>query len=112
MEKDIPDATIAEAKTLSELNIHLGYISKRITDNNVERSKDMGEIKQSLDKVVLNQITRVEFDNVKEKTKENGENIIILMAFKNTLIGKMWGIGIMAGLIVGFLNLIISSALN
>lgn len=111
MEKD-PNVLVAEAKTLAELSIHLSYIGEKINTNNKERTQDLNDIKETLKDVAKNQVTRSEFNELKETVKGHVLSLNNLYEFKNNLTGKLWGVGVIAGLVVGFLNLFIGSFFN
>lgn len=106
MELSQNEPTIAEANTLKELNIHLGYIREKMNSNNNERKADMLEIKTRLTEVATNQVSVVDFENVKKDVGDHKAVLAILVQFKDTLIGKMWGIGIGAGVLVSIITFI------
>jgi hypothetical protein len=105
MEKE-PEPRFSDALTLSELNIHMGYIRERIVLNNVERTRDLQEIKETLKVVSQNQITPMQFQNLVDTVKVHDVTLKTLVEFKDTLNGKLWGVGILATAIGFFLNLI------
>ena len=108
MSEFTPENPAPEAKTLAELNIHLAYMRDKMTNNNLERMSDMKEIKGTLKAILDAQVTRQEFSLLSETVKDNTSNIKLLLEFKNTLNGKLWGISVSAGLIVSVLNFIFS----
>lgn len=96
---------IAEAATLKELNIHIGYIREKINTNNDITVKSFENLKEQITLQAHNFVTHDEFDSVKTATVEHGATIKSLVEFKDTLVGKMWGISVMAGGIVGLISM-------
>lgn len=94
---------ISEAATLRELNIHMGFMREKMNTNNEERKVDMAEIKLRLKELADNQVSRQEFEDLKKDVIENKAIITTLVEFKDTLSGKLWGIGIGSGVIVGLI---------
>lgn len=99
---------ISEAATLRELNIHMGFMREKMNTNNEERKADMTEIKGRLKELADNQVTRMEFEELKKDVGENKSIITLLVEFKDTLTGKIWGISIMAGGAVAMITIIIN----
>ncbi len=102
------DPAISEATTLRELNIHMGFMREKMNTNNEERKVDMAEIKGRLKELVEQTPNRSEFEELKKEVVEHKTIISSLVEFKDTLIGKIWGIGIMAGIVVSLITLIVS----
>lgn len=98
-------ASIAEAATLKELNIHIGYIREKINTNQDMTVKSFGELKEQITLQAHNFVNQDEFKSVKDICIENNNVIKGLVEFKDTLTGKMWGISVMAGGIVGLITM-------
>lgn len=106
MTEEHPETPIAEAKSLSELNIHLGYIRQKIAENSVNNKANFQELKDQITLQAHNFVIQDEFkpfvkdvENLKITQKE-------LVTFRDTLVGKFWGIGIIAGGIVAVISFI------
>ncbi len=97
------EPTISEATTLRELNIHIGFMREKMNTNNEERKVDMAEIKGRLKDLADNQVTRQEFEELKVQVVEARTIITSLVESRDTLQGKLWGIGIGSGVIVGLI---------
>jgi hypothetical protein len=104
MIEEHPETPIADAKSLSELNIHIGYIRQRIMDNSAANKANFQELKEQIS---LQAHTFVLHDEFKPIAKAVEEMKIVqkdLVTFKDTLTGKMWGIGVVAGLVVSIIT--------
>ena len=79
------------------MNIHLSYIRR-----------DIDSINKTLDGLVSGYVSRVDFIDHLKDDADHESRIRSLEEFHNTLLGKMWGIGIL----VGGLSSIISFMVN
>jgi hypothetical protein len=70
------------------------------------------EINAKLDKMIDNYVPRVDHDEVVRVQRVHDLEIKELQSFKDTLIGKLWGVGIMAGFGSGLLMMGIQYLIN
>lgn len=68
--------------------------------------RDIGEIKSSLNELKNSYVNRNDFDEHLKADEDHEVRIRAMETFQNTLMGKMWGIGIIASFGGGFLTLV------
>ncbi len=80
--KYMPDATspITKAGTIEELNIHLSYIRDQIKTNADNRIVDMAEIKNRLDTITNNQVSRSELIEVQKIQTDHETRVRVIEA--------------------------------
>lgn len=98
------ETPIAEAKSLSELNIHLGYIRQTISENRTQNRANFQEIKEQIALQAHSFVLQDEFKPFMKDVEELRATQKTLVEFKDTLTGKMWGVGIMVGAIAGLIS--------
>ncbi len=97
---------IAEATTLREVNLHLGFIREKMVSNNLERQVDMKDIKDKLKVIAEDQVNRTEFEELKKIVSSQIIKTEVITTWKDTLNGKMWGIISAGGAIWAIITLI------
>ncbi len=112
---------VQESPSVETIGIHLSYL-RRDTKSN---SDELKKITAKLDSMNTAFVTVQEYVHFKEfaekgfatkeeikpyfkQVDENASDIKKLTEFKDTLAGKMWGIGILAGALSSILGIIIS----
>lgn len=108
MPDDHPEILIAEAKSLSELNIHMGYIRQKIAENSINNGKNFQDLKEQIQLQSHSFVLQDEFKPLAKTVEEIRTTQKELVAFKDTLTGKMLGVGAMSGIIVGIIMIVIS----
>jgi hypothetical protein len=78
------EPNITAPTNMGEVNITLSYIRRDIT-----------EISKKLDTMASGNVTRVDFEEHLKADADHEARIRNLESFKETLIGKMWGVGIL-----------------
>lgn len=86
-----------EPTTIEGIAIHMSYMRR-----------DLASMNTKLDSLTTTFVSQVEFDDLKKVVEENKGAIKILTEFKDTLTGKMWGIGVMAGTAVSIISIIVN----
>ena len=76
--------------------IHLSYLRSDVT-----------KLTKKLDELAHAYISAAEFAEHLEADKDHERRIRKIEEFKDTLVGKMWGVGVLAGFIVGVFTLIV-----
>lgn len=99
------DAASAAAAIAISTGKDLEYMKKEISDTRA----DVKEIKDRLDNKF---VTKPDHDEVVRVQREHDTEIKTLETFRDTLSGKMWGIGIMAGFGSGILMLVVQYVLS
>lgn len=105
MEQEPPVQT---PNTVEGMSIHFGYIRR-----------DLDSINKKLDGLVNTFVSTHDFEESKKQSEKDraqlNEQVASLQTenknrkeFQDTLMGKMWGIGIMAGAFVGVLTIIVN----
>ena len=92
-------ATVASAASVNAavVNVNIEYIKKEVT-----------EIKETLKMQAINYVSHVDFTNHLKADEDHEHRIRVLEVFKETLIGKMWGIGVLVSLVGGIVSLLVS----
>lgn len=84
---------LPEAKTPSEVKIHLGYIRRDIQNLQQETAKAIDGIGKKIDALDDHYITEAEFRPIADLAKQNAEAIKSLTEWRDTFNGKMIGFG-------------------
>ncbi len=72
------------------VNIHLSYIRK-----------DIDSLSKKIDEISSSFVTNQEFQEHLKADEDHEARIRLLQEFQDTLMGKIWGVGIVASLIMG-----------
>ncbi len=95
MIEEHPETPIAEAKSLSELNIHIGYIRQAISDNRTQNKANFQELKEQIS---LQSHTFVLQDEFKPIQKDVVDHEVRIRAL------EIWKYGLAASIaLIGFL---------
>ena len=93
--KDMPP--VQQPNSIEGMGIHLGYIRR-----------DVDTIIKKIDSLTSTFITTEVFEELKKEVAELKTVSKDLVEFKDTLVGKMWGVGVMAGAVVGLITILIN----
>lgn len=80
---------------MTTMAVHLSYVRR-----------DLESMNKKLDSLINTFVTEGDFKEHLKADADHEERIRVLEEFHNTLIGKMWGVGMLAGLIVGIISFI------
>lgn len=83
--------------TIEGMSIHLGYIRR-----------DLDSMNKKLDGLSTSFVTTTEFNDHLKGYEDHEKRIRILEGFKDTLLGKLWGVGIMAGGVVAIISILVN----
>lgn len=99
---------INQPANLGEVNLTLKFMQQTQKENSIATKDTLKEINQKLDGLTNTFVTSHEHEELKKLVTAQEITIKTLVEFKDTLIGKMWGIGVLAATISSIASLFIS----
>lgn len=85
-------------KTIPEIGIYLHFMSKEISD-----------LTDAVEKMAVNYVPVSVYLELKQEVEAQGKIIDELREYKDTLIGKVWGISFTVGVVIGILQFYFAS---
>lgn len=93
--------TISAAGSLSEVNIHLGYLRR-----------DIQQLGTKIDEQTNHYINNDEFAPIKDAVDKHERAIVALERYQNTLTGKMIGFGLAMGVAFSIISVAVQAVFH
>lgn len=87
--------------------IHLNYIRRDIDEIKVNQKANSEAVQSAFNDLKNGYVSRLDFNEHIKQDEDHETRIRGLQTFQDNLTGRMWGIGVLSGLVMGVISLLV-----